>query len=476
MGGRTGALTTRIGGPGVIKDLAIFGVAGLVALELLFPLDYAVRSVLVMLVASLSFYRLAASESAPQLYRGILYLGAIALVAAQGLLLARDLQGPPVTWDFMAFYFDAHVARYGGSLYDPAEYHAAVARLDGILGALGVVLDDVFMQEAVDTGYKNPPFTAFVIYPMTFLPMGASHVAWRIAMAASVLLLVVLLSRHISRQFQPIGKLTFWDYLAFTLLIALSIRGTTATIGYGQTSALVAVFLFLALAAGERSRAGLWAALGIIVKPVAAIMFPVFFVLRGWKRLFTAIGVLLAAIAASAMLFGVDDWASYLRQEYVERSPAWIFYQDNTTSLLAEIMRWKGVEDYPWTSPGLMELFYGISFTLLGLASLIAFRYGRSHPMLSASLLITIGLIVYPGTQLSYGVMTAVPLAVVLPELWARRQDVTINVVVLCAVIGLLNYIPILAWSFLAAVNVVLLLVPAGSGGQRAAGLRRETT
>lgn len=373
----------------------------------------------------------------------------------------------------MAFYFDAHVARFGQSLYDPAEYYAAIERLDQNVSALGIVLGDVFMREAIDVGYKNPPFTAFVIYPMTFLPLGASHVAWRIAMAASVLVLVLLLARHFSRHFRPLGKLTFWDYLAFILMIVLSIRGTTATIGYGQTSALVAVFLFLSIALGGRSQAGLWAALGVIVKPVAAITLLVFFVLRRWNQLLVAIGVLLAAVAASALAFGVDDWASYLRQEYVERSPSWVFFQDNTTSLLAEIMRWKEINDYPWTAPGLMELFYAISLSLLALGSLVAFRYGRSHPMLSASLLITIGLIVYPGTQLSYGVMTAVPLAVLLPELWARRQGITVNVLVVCAVIGLLNYMPILAWFFLAVVNVALLVVPAGKQEEQAVGSLR---
>ena len=472
--GRTRYLFTRIGGLGVVRDLAIIAIAGIIALELLVPLNYAARSVLVMLVASLSFYRLAASDNAPQLYRVILYLGAFALLALQALLLVRDLQGVPVLWDFVAFYFDSHVARYGDSLYDPAEYRAALARLQETLAALGITLDHTITAGVIDTGYKNPPFTAFLIYPMTFLPMSASHVAWRLAMTASAFLLVVLISRYFVRHFQPVGKLTFWDYLAFTLLIVLSIRGTTATIGYGQTSALVAVFLFLAIAAGERSQAGLWAALGIIVKPVAAIMLLVFIVLRGWKRLSVAIGVLLAAVAASTAFFGVDEWASYLRQDYVERLPAWDFYGENTTSLLAEITRWKGVEDYPWTSPGLMELFYGISFALLVLGSLIAFGYGRSRPMLSASLLITIGLAAYPGTQLSYGVMMAVPLAVVLPELWARRQDVTVNVFVLCTVLGLLNYIPVLAWFFLAAVNVGLLLVR----GEWAVGLQpgRKTT
>jgi hypothetical protein len=68
-----------------------------------------------MLVASLSFYRLAASDNAPQLCRVILYPGAFALLALQALLLVRDLQGTLVLWDFVAFYFDSHVARYGES-------------------------------------------------------------------------------------------------------------------------------------------------------------------------------------------------------------------------------------------------------------------------------------------------------------------------------------------------------------------------
>jgi hypothetical protein len=444
----------------VIRDMLAFAGVAMLMVGLHISIDFPLRSVLLAMVASLSFYRIAHSGISPQLYRAALFLCAAALLFIYGLRFVDYFRGPPENWDFMAFYFDAYVARFGESLFSPGEYHLAAKRLDEEMNALGIVLGDNFRREIIDVGFKNPPFTAFVLYPLTFLPMEASHAAWRSMVVVSILMLAAVMAKNLSDHCRPTGHLRFLDCLAFCLVIVLTMRAATMTMVYGQTSAIVAIFLLMAIAAGEKNSAGIWAALAVIVKPVAGIIFLYFILLRGWSRILTSIGVLLIAAAASAIAFGVDDWIAYLRLDFAERSPAWLYFQDNTTSLLAEVMRWKGVNDHPWKSPGLMEGFYATSLLLLAVSSLLVLRYGRLQPRLAAALLIAVGLTIYPGTQVSYGVITAIPLAIVLIELWERRCGVVAIAGLVCVTIGLLNYMPIFAWAFLAAVAFGLLLSP----------------
>lgn len=415
------------------------------------------QAVLVVAVALAAFSRLRHGDEPLLLYRSVLMGCAGLFVAVYTHRLIGLIGAPPMDWDFLAFYLDAHVARTADTLYGPEGYRAAVRTMQSQMDSLGIVVSDGFRREIIDVGFKNPPFSAFVFVWLSALPIGAAHVVWRIVVAASIAAYGVLLVRLMrGRATGPVSP-GFGEWLALTLVVVLSLRGTSAVLLFGQTSAFVALFLLLAVLAVRHPRAGAWASLAVIFKPVAAIALPFFLFARYWRTVAVMVLVIGVAIIASLVAFGLDDWQNYAMQEFTRTSPAWLYFQDNTTSMLAVIMRWQGVQDYPWTRPDVMLMNSVATIVLLAWGAYLAFRHGRTQGRLAFCAMLVVGLLIYPGTQISYDLIGAIPMLAIAAEMTRRsHRDLWVGAF-LCTSIGLLNWVPIASYFLMLCVATILL-------------------
>ncbi len=410
----------------------------------------------ILTIILVSAFRLRKIRKFDWIYRSALYFLTLVLLAFYLKSFFDLIIRPPKEWDFMAFYIDGYVARFGTSLFNPDNYAAAISSLDSEMSNLGISLSNEFRREVVEVGFKSPPFTAYALVWMSFFGIETARFIWCAIMLCSIAIYCVVLS-HSSHSSSRWVVLT--DTLATISSIVLSMKSTFAVLSYAQTSAFVALFLALAVLNSNKPISGYWSALAIALKPVGGIVM-IFYVFSGkWRQVFVLITTILIVSVLSAASFGFDDWAAYFEKEYVRASPSWLYYQNNTTSLLAEIMRFKNIEDYPWADTSVMPTFFAISTILIVIAFAIVFLLGKSNDKLVFSTVIAIGLAIYPGTQVSYGIISAIPIVFGYSELRRRGNNVVLEAGFVLMSVALLNVIPVLAFFFIVSSMACLLVL-----------------
>jgi hypothetical protein len=174
------------------------------------------------------------------------------------------------------------------------------------------------------------------------------------------------------------------------------------------------------LARGRRP-SGIFACLAVVVKPIAAVPALTFLLRRQWTAVASGLATAVVVAVASILYHGSDDWLAYLRGEYVARSPAWLYIQSNTVSMLAELTRAFDIEGYPWESRAVMTLYYIIAVLVFGISVWIVSTRRGTDFWIAFCVLLLASLIIYPGTQKSYGIMLSIPLIVVVSESLRRN-------------------------------------------------------
>ena len=141
---------------------------------------------------------------------------------------------------------------------------------------------------------------------------------------------------------------TAMDSIAFAAILVISMYSTWSVISDGQTTGLLSCLIVLTLLSAGRWSSGVFTCLGVFVKPIAALPALLLLIGRHWLSVIAGIITGLILVIVSFVWFGVDDWYSYLRQDYVTASPAWLYLEGNNKSLLAVLSRAFGISDVPW--------------------------------------------------------------------------------------------------------------------------------
>jgi hypothetical protein len=196
----------------------------------------------------------------------------------------RNVVDPPA-FDVQAFYVVMRVGAEGGNFYDPREVHRIIDPL--FQATPPISSDSVFVREVLDTGYMYPPPTMLWMAPFGFLDLVPATVAWYALLGAALVGCIVLLRR----VFFPAGG---WLELGVVAALVLLLRATYTTFAFGQTSVLITLALVLTWRDRERPLAGLWVALGLLVKPIFAFFLAFLVLRRNWR----AVGVAAVVLAA----------------------------------------------------------------------------------------------------------------------------------------------------------------------------------
>ncbi len=312
----------------------------------------------------------------------------------------------PGTWDFFAFYVDGNVGARGLNFYDPDSYRQVFPEL-----VAPTNLKPDFVPEVVEIGFMYPPITMFLLFWMGYFPFGQAHVLWLGSVCAAFVFAAWAFARHLLVDgSMPLRLLAAFAFIA---LLPASIN----TMRLEQTSALLLAVSILCLAAGSDRRAGLFAALAFLIKPILVLAAGYHFLRARWVALGYFLGGLVALFAAAVAVFGLDTVLDYVRTNPVPNAPAWMFTESHNQSLLATLVRLS-----PTVVPSHQAIWYP-PFLLLGtvvaaISAWLAWRLARNNDELAFGLLIGAALLLYPGVQRPYGMLMLIPVAQLGMRLW----------------------------------------------------------
>jgi hypothetical protein len=319
-----------------------------------------------------------------------------------GLLhLAAGNVRVPHQWDYGCFWLYGHIAAARANVYDPAVYAGM---------HLPFVPDEEFVSAVLRVGFPYPPPTIALFYPLGFIdsvPVGLA--LWYALNFAALGGAAWYLARTLLPDDGPRAAL-------LVLAVIAALPASIMNVGDAQTNFLLLLVLALALR-GEASAGGaVWAALALWIKPYAGALLLLDVLKRRGRRLAVIAATLAASLVTGALLVGPVAAGSYLRANPSGREPAWAFVEVVNQSLLAMVLRLQGTlpeHVVPLHEP----LFVGAALLLSAITLYVCARSSAPTEASFAALL-TLGMLVYPGTLNSYGVAIIIPLLV----LWRGRE------------------------------------------------------
>jgi len=320
--------------------------------------------------------------------------------ATFAVIMASDVAHPP-EWDFPISWFNGYVAAQGLNFYDPENYRRLASALPLTPGLVRFV---------ISVGFHFPPPTIFLFLPLGFLDIRTAFVLWYVVMIGVIALDVVLLARLF------LGGTKSGRLLAAALLLLL--RPAMATVWFGQTNFFIVLTLLLFWRDRASVRGGAWIALGLLIKPVVAVLLLYAVIARRWRAI-VGTGVTLAATSALTIaVFGWDTFAAYFDHNPVVRMPTEAYTETINQSLLATILRLTDY-DFSHSSPLLNPLFIVLAGGLgVATAWLVYHAWTSGDDDLALAITIPFGLLVYPGTLAHYSVDLILPFLL----LWSRRR------------------------------------------------------
>ncbi len=339
--------------------------------------------------------------------------GTIVAFGALVALRARSNVRTPPEWDVQAFWLYGKVAAAGRNFYLTSAFHdvyAGLAARDPL-----VTRTEVFSREVLDVGFAYPPPTMLLMAPLGWMELRPAAAAWYALHAVALVVAVVLLWRTFLREERALG-------LAFAASLVLTFRATYTTFAFGQTSLLMLVCLLAMWPARGRPAGGVYAALGVLVKPVLAFAPAWLLLRRRWAALAASAAAGAALLAASAAAFGLDTVRSYAFEMPALRVPEWLYTVPENQSLVATFVR---LADYDFArgTPLAHPLVVGASAAILVLTAWLAARLPDRFDDVALALLVPAALLVYPQSLEHYTVLLLPPLLLLL----RRAEDLGLS-------------------------------------------------
>jgi len=332
-------------------------------------------------------------SSSAESRRPPLWLAALAMAAFWGavydlgrwtVLFALN----PVHLDFRIFYVAAQAGLQRGwsNIYDV-----------GVLRSLstGFPAAERFVDSR--SAFINPPVFAWVIAPLTALPLPVAYLVWTL-----VSLGALVLAWHLVAPYRGLAKFSL-------LLLALTVWPVMESLYWGQPSleilALVAVAWWFLTQRDRPVAAGVALALAVAIKPNIVILLPLALLVGGRFRVFAAFAVASAVVGlAELAVLGPSGVASWLGAiQYVQSDAGHSFFT------MARLF-------------GRGPVTYGVEALLAALALFIAYRRRKDVDVVFAAGLIGSVASAFHLHQPDYGLLVLAAWLVLRtsPPVWHR--------------------------------------------------------
>jgi hypothetical protein len=371
-------------------------------------------------------YRSRLSTLVQAVYVGLLLATVCGYTLSTLNMMRINIQNPP-RWDFEVFWLNGRVGAGGYNPYEAEAFYEVAARDLGT----EATTDTAFQEEVLDPAFLYPPPTMFLFLPLGWLDISPALALWYVIQSVFLVGSIVLLWKI----FFPADG---WLGLLLSAALTLIMYGTQSTIQFAQLNIMMLFFALLFLRDHERSRAGIWLALGILVKPLVGAI-GLYSLVRGqWK----VIGVMLLTFIVlgvlSALAFGGDTIVTYFTHNPAGRVPTWLYEEIFYQSILTFTVRVTNF-DFTQGSAYFHPLFLLLAGIVFGLTAFLTYRI-RAHAHLAVALCMTAGLLLYPHTQIYYTVLLIIPILVVWKTPERASRDIWIKLGFIALVYLLAQY------------------------------------
>lgn len=297
-------------------------------------------------------------------------------------------------WDFRWFWIYGRVAVQGLNFSDP-EYARQLAQ--------SLNSTPEFISQ-LDFSYLPP--TIFLFSWLGWFDLRTAYVFWYGLHSAILILDIYLLWKVVLGSNRLIN-------LMLVAALLLRLPGTQSTIFFGQTNLLLLLLLLLFWRNQDRLRGGIWLALGVLTKPLLALMLLYPVLKRHWRVLLGFTIALTVASLLTIAVFGSEPFFSYFSQSPGATRPNLVYVESVNQSLLATVLRLTQY-DFSQRSPLTQPLFVGLALGLTGVTGWLIYRLDQRDTEWSLAMTLLLSLLLYPGTLIHYSVHLIIPILLLL--------------------------------------------------------------
>jgi hypothetical protein len=306
----------------------------------------------------------------------------------------------PREWDFVCFWLWGRMGALHLEFYDPAK-GIALGRQMGV--------SDEMVRDILSVGFWYPPPTMLLFAPLGLLEMKAALLVWYLVQGAFAIATVVLLARLFLRDLGALG-------IAVSAGLVALLPSARSTVWFAQTNFMALTLFLLLYRDRERTRAGLWVALGALVKPYFVFFLAYLLLKRAYRTLALATLCLTSAVVISTLSFGLSPMLSFLRENPSARVPAYIYGEPMNQSLLGTLLRFStGALDGSLLR---QPLYIGLALIIVVASAWIVHRQGDDRLGRGELATLLVALLLYPGTLAHYSLLLLAPLL----ALWRDRK------------------------------------------------------
>jgi hypothetical protein len=298
-----------------------------------------------------------------------------------------------VEWDFLAFYVYGKAGADGLALYDPGSF-------TNILTAIQFPnsVSSAFNASIIQVGVCYPPTTMLLLTPLGYLDLSTANVVWRIFVLSFLIIDIVLIYR--------IFKLneSKWIQALIVVVLTMALPGSSTTVALSQTNFFLLFFILLIYKDPDNWKAGMYLAIAIVVKPIAAVWGLYFLINRKWKPIFsfTITGILL--VLTTIVWFGLDNFVTFFTSPPTSRIPGEVFIETINQSMYAVFSRIS-------LQFGMNSLFNNVNWIVLSvtvilviLACIASYKFSKKKSIGAFLVFLPLSLLIYPGCLMHYAV------------------------------------------------------------------------
>ncbi len=348
----------------------------------------------------------------------LVVFGGFAVVRMAGLvaIAAREIMRPPL-WDFKVFWMVGRICAAGNNIYDVASYRP-------FANILNPANDMEFNTIALKIGMPYPPPAVSLFCPLGHVAnLQTAMLLWYSVVFIAIIASIIALWRQFLRAEGIAGLI-----VAAVLVIVLP--GTTMTVGFGQLNFFALLLLVLVWREQIAWRAGAWLAPLLVLRPLT-LLFAVYYLMRRqWSALLALALSSVLLFVLSVPLIGLNGLAAYVHQNPTQRYPE--IYFRGWESLYKIMLSFSHSYD-GYFSLSAHPLFVGICALLMAGAAYVCAVAAPDRRMMCLSMLLALGLFLYPNTGAHYSVLLLVPLL----SIWRERKALGLRDATLIAFLSL---------------------------------------
>jgi hypothetical protein len=317
---------------------------------------------------------------------------------AFGFLLLRvnHVVNHPGEWDFLCYYLWSRLVGTDLPVYSPESSQTVLSGLQ-----IPISPSPDFLSVIVQVG-PNQTAPALLWYRLWIAdrPFETAHLIWTIANVGFLCVCCLLLARTVNKN-SPTLVLLLFPVVAFAPV-------TWIVLYLGQTAFVLTALIAVAWLHLEQARTGAFLAIGSLLKPVVGLVGLYFLIRRRPKAIMVAVGVGIGSLLSSGIFVGMDQVLQYFRADFVSRTPSWVFSEPVNQSLSAVVLR-EFAPPNSTSAPFLNPVFLGIASMLTLATVAIGWRAHATRDRLVFLHVLTLALLIYPGTLHFYSFLLFLP-------------------------------------------------------------------